>query len=712
MTEPAGPRKLTDSRYSVFNKPAQTSTKQPVSPIFETPMRLVVNTDGKTTLNHETLAELSKIEKTLNVVSVVGSLRTGKSFLLNKLANTEAVVVKNGFETGHTTKAVTKGIWVMCRPHPTQEEQVLVLLDTEGIDDPDKVEITDDQWLFILSTLLSSTMVYNTRGHFDRPAIDKFRFLREIKTSISVTGATTDDSILDFFFPNFVLALRDFNLTIEEKTADVFLEGKLVLQRGLTDSIRKFNEPRQLIRRYFKKRRCFIFIKPAKQKLISQLMKVPETDLKPEFLQTLNSFRDYIFSCAPKTLKSGRGINGRMLATLLTNYVNSIQDGKPPCLSEAMATMADIENACAVEKATEVYNTEMKKRIVAHNTPTDTGLVTFHRDSMKAAIEVLKTGLVFDDEQVYEEQAVVKFKELLRKFKSAADKNSRAICLNRLEILNLKVVKKMNNRVYCHPAGYDEYMKDIDWLIKQYNKDAPYLGTKARASLQEFLDGKESEEEKVYQMVLQAQGTQEKSRPRIQRLRSLTEEDPQTLAENEKKKATEEEKIEKEIKRDITVLQINGMKSIGSQYFEMLEMKIKELERVKNELSSDDPYYESLLLETEHWKKLLEKATWNMPQYKNKLQPITESSSEVKDLTTSQVSKSSEKVDDKQDNEVSKQKERAPGDGGDARPKYDENYFRVKPNPAPIDPESIDSKFIIDLERRGKKKDKTECPIL
>jgi hypothetical protein len=43
------------------------------------------------------------------------------------------------FEIGHTTDAVTKGIWVMCRPHPTKENQVLVLLDTEGIDDPDKV---------------------------------------------------------------------------------------------------------------------------------------------------------------------------------------------------------------------------------------------------------------------------------------------------------------------------------------------------------------------------------------------------------------------------------------------------------------------------------------------------------------------------------------------------------------------------------------------
>jgi hypothetical protein len=126
-----------------------------------------------------------------------------------------------------------------------------------------------------------------------------------------VIGSNTDDSILDFFFPTFVLALSDFTLTIREKTADVFLEGKLMMQRGQSDNIRKFNEPRQLIRRYFKKRRCFIFIKPIKAKHLSKLMTIDEKELKPEFQETLNSFRDYIFSCEPKTLKSGRGVNGR-----------------------------------------------------------------------------------------------------------------------------------------------------------------------------------------------------------------------------------------------------------------------------------------------------------------------------------------------------------------------------------------------------------------
>ena len=43
------------------------------------------------------------------------------------------------FETGHDHQAKTKGIWVMCLSHPTQKTQVLVLLDSEGLDDVLKV---------------------------------------------------------------------------------------------------------------------------------------------------------------------------------------------------------------------------------------------------------------------------------------------------------------------------------------------------------------------------------------------------------------------------------------------------------------------------------------------------------------------------------------------------------------------------------------------
>ncbi|XP_045162432.2 guanylate-binding protein 1-like [Mercenaria mercenaria] len=150
------PKKLSSERLLMFNNPGQCSPKvkkkidnPPTlpgtgrqddildSPVFQKPMRLTETTNGKVQSFPETLKEINKIGKTLNIVSVVGTLRTGKSFLLNKLVGIKPG--DPGFEMGHTPTAVTKGIWVMCRQHPTQKDQVLVLLDTEGIDDPKKV---------------------------------------------------------------------------------------------------------------------------------------------------------------------------------------------------------------------------------------------------------------------------------------------------------------------------------------------------------------------------------------------------------------------------------------------------------------------------------------------------------------------------------------------------------------------------------------------
>ena len=49
-------------------------------------MVLVSTVDGKTTCDESTLYKLREIQQPLNIVSIVGTLRTGKSFLLNKLA--------------------------------------------------------------------------------------------------------------------------------------------------------------------------------------------------------------------------------------------------------------------------------------------------------------------------------------------------------------------------------------------------------------------------------------------------------------------------------------------------------------------------------------------------------------------------------------------------------------------------------------------------
>lgn len=44
-----------------------------------------------------------------------------------------------GFALGNTIQSKTKGIWVWCKVHPTKPNNVLMLLDTEGLGDVEKV---------------------------------------------------------------------------------------------------------------------------------------------------------------------------------------------------------------------------------------------------------------------------------------------------------------------------------------------------------------------------------------------------------------------------------------------------------------------------------------------------------------------------------------------------------------------------------------------
>ena len=50
------------------------------------------NEAGQWTYNTDAIKELQQIEQPLNIVAVVGILRTGKSTLLNKLANIKSGV--------------------------------------------------------------------------------------------------------------------------------------------------------------------------------------------------------------------------------------------------------------------------------------------------------------------------------------------------------------------------------------------------------------------------------------------------------------------------------------------------------------------------------------------------------------------------------------------------------------------------------------------
>ncbi|XP_071474119.1 guanylate-binding protein 7-like isoform X2 [Marmota flaviventris] len=204
---------------------------------MKSPICLVENWNEQLTVNSEALRILEKICQPVVVVAIVGTYRTGKSYLMNQLAGQN-----HGFPLGSTVRAETKGIWMWCVPHPSKPNHTLVLLDTEGLGDVEKGDPKNDSWIFALAVLLSSTFVYNSMGIIYQHALEQLHYVTELTHLIRAKSDPTPDEVEDSsefvsFFPDFVWTVRDFTLELmldgHPITEDEYLENALKLISGL-----------------------------------------------------------------------------------------------------------------------------------------------------------------------------------------------------------------------------------------------------------------------------------------------------------------------------------------------------------------------------------------------------------------------------------------------------------------------------------------------
>uniref|UniRef100_A0A8C7CDE9 GB1/RHD3-type G domain-containing protein n=1 Tax=Neovison vison TaxID=452646 RepID=A0A8C7CDE9_NEOVI len=140
-------------------------------PTMTEPICLVENHGEQLNVNRKALQILDKISQPVMVVGIVGQYRTGKSYLLNRLLGQN-----HGFLLGSTVRSKTKGIWMWCVPHPSKVNHTLVLLDTEGLGNIEKVDPKNDSWIFALTVLLSSTLIYNSMGTINHQALEQLQY--------------------------------------------------------------------------------------------------------------------------------------------------------------------------------------------------------------------------------------------------------------------------------------------------------------------------------------------------------------------------------------------------------------------------------------------------------------------------------------------------------------------------------------------------------
>uniref|UniRef100_A0A8C7C0T5 GB1/RHD3-type G domain-containing protein n=1 Tax=Neovison vison TaxID=452646 RepID=A0A8C7C0T5_NEOVI len=202
------------------------------------PICLVENNNMQLSVNQTAVQILEGISQPVVVVAIVGLYRTGKSYLMNRLAGQN-----RGFPLGSTVQSKTKGIWMWCVPHPCKPNHTLVLLDTEGLGDVEKGDPKNDSWIFALAVLLCSTFVYNSMGTINHQALEQLHYVTELTKLIRAQsfpekdGAEDSTEFVSFFFPHFIWAVWDFTLELKLNdhpiTEDEYLENALKLMGGL-----------------------------------------------------------------------------------------------------------------------------------------------------------------------------------------------------------------------------------------------------------------------------------------------------------------------------------------------------------------------------------------------------------------------------------------------------------------------------------------------
>ncbi|XP_076139502.1 guanylate-binding protein 2-like isoform X1 [Alosa pseudoharengus] len=525
-------------------------------PPMPAPVCLIENTDQGLQTVESSLNLLRSIQQPVVVVAVVGLYRTGKSYLMNRLAQQQS-----GFALGSTIESKTKGIWMWCVSHPYSPGHTLVLLDTEGLGDVDKGDSKNDAWIFCLAVLLSSTMVYNSRGTIDNQAIEKLHYVTELTDQIQVKSAGAskqddeefpEDSEFVRFFPGFVWAVRDF--TLERKidgrdvSEDDYLDFALQLKKGLNPKVVTYNLPRQCIRSFFPTRKCFTFPFPTAANNMTHLDSMAEADLDPDFLKVADRFCTYIFAeSRVKTVQGGHKVTGSRFSHLVKIYVETINSGKVPCLENAVVAMAEIENQSAVNEGFRLYVQGMEN--LKKNFPVDLEPLSaeHQRLSALATQEFLKRSFK-DTEGKYmtqlQEKVAKLYDQLINDNMDASEKQ----CRNLLFDLYAQMAANIQQGIYSKPGGYEIYCRDRDAMVAKYRQHDK-KGMKGEEMLEGFLQERSAEANSIMkadeklteadkQMAEEAQKMElleqenRKEEEKYRRLESLLEEEKRTHEEN------------------------------------------------------------------------------------------------------------------------------------------------------------------------------------
>lgn len=423
---------------------------------------LIVNKDIFPLLEEET--------RPITVVCVVGPYRTGKSYLLNRIMKK-----KDAFALGSKVTAATKGIWLWKGDFFDDPSRALVLLDTEGLDDPEKGDASHDMNLFVMALMMSSLFIYNTKGTIDAKSIDGLRYAAEMGDFIRADTADEDPGQnLAKHLPGFIWAVRDFHLETEiegkKVTPNGYLEHCLKTKPGVGKKIAEYNMIRDAIRNFFAERSCCVFPPPvATPEQMRKLEILEEKDLDPNFLVQADVFLGEVQKAKIKYI-NGTSIKGRSFALLAEQYAEAVLK-RDICIESTYDYVVKRENKLAVADATKELRSVLSNLLgnlpVSGNKFAESckeATAAAHKKFLSACINLEKHRK--DIEPVLDDA----FDQVISEMRGQNDAASDEKCKMALASLYQAIRAKADAGAFLVRGGYKELQRANKHLQDSYNR--------------------------------------------------------------------------------------------------------------------------------------------------------------------------------------------------------------------------------------------------
>ena len=300
---------------------------------------LIMCENDKYSVNESAMDWISQHDKPFAVLACAGKYRTGKSFLLNRLADAEP---GTGFGVGESVQACTKGLWMYQRFIDAGSYDIL-LIDTEGIDALDATN-THDVRIFTLALLLSSSFVYNSMGHMDEAALQTLSLMTRVTENIKISADKDATAAqLSSHMPLFYWVLRDFSLRLENKqggtlSPDQYLEEAL---QGSSDKHRC--SVREAIRDSFPSRTLITLPRPTADD--SQLAGLERKShaITTRFRDSVTKLRERIFLEMQPMRAQNVEMTGRMYVALCRHMTACIQTQNVPVIKDCWTLMQEVQ---------------------------------------------------------------------------------------------------------------------------------------------------------------------------------------------------------------------------------------------------------------------------------------------------------------------------------------------------------------------------------